>query len=105
MQGRVLQEIICVDCGKVVTAYNKTRQRCPECALIRRKETHKEWMESTKKPRQKKPKAVKMKPPMTIGEVIKAMEKYNKEHKTHYTYGQYVSLMEGGRLDGREESK
>ena len=41
---------------------------------------------------------VKTRPKMSIREVIKAMEKYNKENYTHYTYGQFVALMEEGKI-------
>lgn len=41
---------------------------------------------------------IKTHPRMSIREVIKVMEKYNKIHKTHYTYGQFVALMEGGKI-------
>ena len=53
-----LIEIKCLDCPTVFLAKSKRKKRCPECELLRRKETHKAWMESTKSnntPRTKKP--------------------------------------------------
>jgi hypothetical protein len=33
---------------------------------------------------------------MSINDVLRAMKKYNEEHGTYHTYGQFVSLMERG---------
>ena len=97
-------EVICIDCGCTYIAYSTAARRCPECNLKHRRKCRQEYAESNKKEQTKPPSKPKSKPrhkPKPMSQVLKEMETYNKEHKTHYTYGQFVLLVEGGKLDGQ----
>lgn len=97
MRGKKLQTIVCVDCGKTVTAFTRKRQRCPECALVRNAAKQKEREKTYEaKPKPVEPKPIKIYPKTSIGEVLIATERYNKENKKHLSYGQFVALMEKG---------
>ena len=98
---RVKKEIkkTCIDCKCEFIAYGSQALRCPECKkehLRRSKAASQSWYRSVE---YKKAKAKKKPPKMTIREILKEMDKYNKKHKTHYTYGKFVALLEGGEID------
>ena len=90
-------EVKCIDCGEVFIAYSNKALRCEECRKVKARQQSKrsmEYLRQYKKPQGKKKKIIK--PAMTMRETIAAMERYNKEHNTHLTYGQFVLLMEKG---------
>jgi predicted ATP-dependent serine protease len=88
----------CVDCLRGFVAYNGNALRCPECRKSNAIQQQRELRAMQKAKAEYSRKGSN--PKMSIGEVIKAMERYNKAHHTHYTYGQFVSLMEGGKIYG-----
>ena len=91
-----LIEISCEDCATVFLAKSKRKRRCPECELLRRKETHKAWMESTKSnntPRTKKAPRRRFGDNKDVHPILRELNRYNREHGTHLSYGQYVLLM------------
>ena len=84
---------LCIDCGIEFAAKSKAALRCPEC---RRKDNCERSRKSREKNNAKKKRAV-LKSPLhkkSIQQVLMEAAKYNYEHKTHLTYGQYVQLME-----------
>ena len=96
MKPRQLIEVTCIDCGCSFMAGSKAAKRCPECNLKHRKNQKQGYAEdfkSTRKVRKKKQK------PKSITQVLRELEVYNKEHKTHLSYGKFVELMAGGKLD------
>lgn len=90
-------KVKCIDCGKVHEAKAKSNLRCDEC-----RKDWANWQNKNYKDRKRlqtqTAKRVKTRPKMSIKEVIRAMEKYNREHKTHFSYGQFVQKMESGHL-------
>lgn len=51
----------------------------------------------------KKPKAKKIKTDgIPLREFTAIIEKYNREHKTHYTYGQFTMLLHNGSIAAKE---
>ena len=76
-----LFDLKCVECGKIFRNPDENERFCPECNKIK---------ESRKKPKQKA-KSVKSK---SIYQITRDLEKYNKEHKTRLSYGQYVSSVD-----------
>ena len=76
-----LFDLKCVECGKIFRNPNENERFCPECKKIK---------EGRKKPKQKA-KSVKSK---SILQITRELEKYNKEHGTMLSYGQYVSLVD-----------
>ena len=92
-------QVVCVDCGHTFTAKTKRALRCEEC-----RQTHLRNYKAANQARYRslnysKNKARRKAPPRSICEVLREMERYNKAHNTHYTYGQYVSLMETGKIE------
>ena len=71
-----LFDLKCAECNKVFRNPDENERFCPECKKIR----------ENKKP---KPKAKK-----SIWQITRELEKYNKEHKTRLSYGQYVALVD-----------
>ncbi len=97
MRVRKPIEKTCIDCGEVFIAYGNKALRCLECRKVKQLKQVKAYQEN--KRQQKKPQPKKKyiyRPKLTIREVLRALEKYNKEHKTHISYGQFVALMEKG---------
>ena len=76
-----LFDLKCAECHKVFRNPDENERFCPECNKIK---------ESRKKPKQKA-KSVKSK---SIYQITRELEKYNKEHKTRLSYGQYVSSVD-----------
>lgn len=72
-----LNTLTCVDCRKVFRDPSESERLCPDC----------------KKARDKKPKKPKI-PTKNVYQIIKELEKYNKEHGTTLTYGQYVGVVD-----------
>ena len=75
-----LFDLKCAECGKIFRNPDENERFCPECNKIK---------ESKKKPKQKA-KSVKSK---SIYQITRELEKYNKEHGTLLSYGQYVLLI------------
>ena len=73
-----LFDLKCAECHKVFRNPNENERLCPECKKIK---------ESKKKARQK------AKSNKSIWQITRELEKYNKEHGTRLSYGQYVLLM------------
>ena len=76
-----LFDLKCAECHKVFRNPNENERLCPECKKIK---------ESKKKPKQKA-KSIKSK---SIWQITRELEKYNKEHGTMLSYGQYVSSVD-----------
>lgn len=76
-----LFDLKCAECYKFFRNPDENERFCPECNKIK---------ESRKKPKQKA-KSIKSK---SIWQIIRELEKYNKEHGTMLSYGQYVSSVD-----------
>lgn len=91
-------QVQCIDCPTIFTAYSSKALRCEECRAAHLRRNKAAAQARYRSTNYVSAKAKKTTPHLTIGEVLKAMERYNKEHNTHYTYGQFVALMEGGKI-------
>lgn len=77
----------CIDCGAFLGETYKNAF-CPKCSVRRNN--------YQKKSREKKQRCVK---PDHLGEAVQTIKRYNEEHGTHLTYGQYMlKKREGGIL-------
>ena len=72
-----LFDLKCAECKKVFRNPDENERFCPECKKIK---------ESKKKARQKANK--------TIWQITRELEKYNREHRTMLSYGEYVALVD-----------
>ena len=71
-----LFDLKCAECGKVFRSPNEEEKFCPDCKKIKEK-------------KKRKPKSDK-----SLWAVLRELEKYNKEHGTKLSYGEYVSLVD-----------
>ena len=76
-----LFDLKCAECYKFFRNPDENERFCPECKKIK---------ESKKK---SKPK-VKTNKSKSIWQITRELEKYNKEHKTMLSYGEYVALVD-----------
>ena len=76
-----LFDLRCAECHKVFRDPNENERLCPECKKIK---------ESKKKAKPK----IKTSESKTIWQITRELEKYNKEHRTMLSYGQYVALVD-----------
>ena len=83
-------EITCIDCGVVFIAYSNKALRCEKCRKIAKRKTNAQWMAKSRN-------GVNLiYPKMTIREVLRELEIYNKENGTHLSYGQFIAIMGKG---------
>ena len=75
-----LFDIQCAECHKVFRNPDENERFCPECKKIK---------ESKKKAKPK----VNTNKIKSIWQITRELEKYNKEHGTLLSYGQYALLM------------
>ena len=90
-------EVKCIDCPKVFIAYSKKAKRCPVCRKIKARAQSKKCMEYLREYRKAPSKKETLfRPKLTIGEVLRELEIYNKANGTHLSYGQFMVLLEKG---------
>ena len=76
-----LFDLKCAECYKVFRNPDENERFCPECKRIK---------ESKKKAKSK----IKTNESKTIWQITRELEKYNKEHRTMLSYGEYVALVD-----------
>lgn len=76
-----LFDLKCAECKEVFRNPDENERFCPECKKIK---------ENKKK---SKPK-IKTNESKTIWQITRELEKYNKEHRTMLSYGEYVSSVD-----------
>lgn len=74
-----LFDLKCVECHKVFRNPNENERFCPECNKIK----------ESKKKASRKSKSIK-----SILQIARELEKYNREHRTMLSYGEYVALVD-----------
>ena len=94
---RKIIKVKCINCGVTFNAKSQGNLRCDECRKEWARQQSRNYRDRNRV-QTEMVKQVKIRPRMSIREVIRVMEKYNRENHTHYTYGQFVALMEGGKL-------
>lgn len=82
---------VCADCGTEFFNTSKRALRCEECRKQRDRDRAKRSYIKRKVKREKLPSK-------SIRQITRELEKYNKEHGTHYTYGQFVSLLHNKKI-------
>jgi uncharacterized Zn finger protein (UPF0148 family) len=83
----------CKDCGKAFEWPNPNKRFCPTCAEMREKKRNHEYKE-----KQKSLKFKKTPVNFSVTEVVSMLERYNRENKTRYTYGQFSELIRMGKV-------
>lgn len=80
-----LYKKICENCGVAFEHRTNQKKYCPDCTEIKHRESNRKAM------RKKREKSKLRYIP--LNRFLYLLEKYNAEHKTQYTYGQFVSLV------------
>lgn len=81
---------VCERCGATFYSYSAKARWCEPCRVIVRNERNKQWRRSAKN-RQAE---IRLPLKKTINDILRDLRKYNEEHNTHLTYGQYVAMIE-----------
>ena len=89
-------KVICQDCGITFDAKARSNLRCEKCKKAWAKRQSRNYKDRNRV--KLKTKIYRTRPSMSIREVIRAMEKYNREHNTYLSYGQFVQKMEAGKI-------
>lgn len=90
LRSKDLYEKTCRECGLIFRTDKPKAYICPTCQKI--KERAKSYRQEAKRKETEKDK------PLVISliEKMRVIEKYNSEHKTSYTYGQFEELIRRG---------
>lgn len=87
---------VCRTCKKEFYTDMETAKVCPKCKKdteIRKRERKRQELKSIK-PRKYKPKKLDL----PLHKVMALLVKYNSEHGTNYTYGQFVQALNNGSI-------
>lgn len=84
---------ICQCCGQEFEAKYKNKRYCPECDTAIEKKRKREYAEQWRTGKRAEKRAEKAKPVLSITEIAK------RASAAGMTYGQYVMLIEGGKLE------
>lgn len=87
-----LFKITCEKCGVEFWHRNRRKKYCDICREIIRREASKKSMRKVRNP--EKPFELDL----PLHRLVYLIEKYNAEHRTHYTYGQFVSKLHNGEI-------
>lgn len=87
------KKIVCIDCGCIFTALTTKAIRCEECRIHRRRKCHREYL-AQERERNRIKQMPHLRPKLSMAEVLRKREEYNKEHKTHLSYGKFVQMLE-----------
>lgn len=77
----------CGLCREKFIARSGNAKYCPDCRTNKKKVL---------------PKSSRRPPKYSLTQVLKMLDRYNSEHRTSYTYGQFAELLDGGKLKGGE---
>ena len=81
-------EKTCALCGQPFIAKCNNAKYCVDCR----------YKGNQIKTQQLRAARKKRRPPQSLNTIMRNLATYNKEHKTNLSYGQYVQLLEGGKI-------
>ena len=85
-----LYKKVCENCGVSFEHRTSQKKYCPECTAVKHRESNRKAM------RKKREKSKSRYIP--LNRFLYLLEKYNAEHKTQYTYGQFVQAIKCGEI-------
>lgn len=94
-----LFEKVCRQCGKVFRTDNERVRLCLSCKEHNKKLDTQRNIKERKKFKIENKKITKS---FSLLEITRLLEKYNKEHGTKYTYGQFVKLISLKQIELKE---
>lgn len=96
LRSKNLFKKVCRTCKQEFYTDMETAKVCPKCkkkTKIRKREKQRQEFKSTK-PKKYKPKKLDL----PLHKVMDLLVKYNTEHGTNYTYGQFVQELNNGSI-------
>lgn len=81
----------CSICGTRFETAGTTAKYCPKCRIWKRHEANVKNSEARRK------RATRRTEKVSINDVLRELDEYNRHHGTCYTYGQYMALRYSGR--------
>jgi hypothetical protein len=87
LQHQIRQNLIYKKCEKCGKFYYTSKECSTICEKCQSNDNQNYELSQTGKPKNRKKRAVK-----SISEILRDMEKYNKEHNTNLSYGYYVFI-------------
>lgn len=86
----------CIWCGALFEAKSTKRLYCDDCKKAAR-------LKSIKKCKSRAQKVKRLgKPTLSLKKVLSLQEQYNRENNTRHSYGQFVALLEQGKIKTEE---
>lgn len=85
----------CSSCGEEFQSDKKRARVCRNCQKIKKRELARERGKEYKKPK-------RVHTDNSLIEFVGLIERYNRENKTRYTYGQFVAAISEGKIDRRK---
>ena len=99
LRTKDLFERTCKDCGKVFRTDKKRGQFCPTCKKHRKAESSKKQNEECKSIKPKpKPERGYVRETDALFAFIRKMDRYNAEHGTGLSYGQFEDGIHSGKI-------
>ena len=98
--AQIYSERICPVCGLIFTPTKPNHKYCADCRQNRPDEVKAYGQKMSYMRKMAIQNQIRSyKPEKDVYEITAEMEAYNKKHHKHLKYGQYVYLMESGRLE------
>ena len=101
LKSKELIEKTCKDCGKVFRTDRKNGQFCPSCKKKRRQKSQKEYRSGLKSTKPK-PERKYVRETDALFAFVRKVDRYNTEHGTRYSYGQFVDGIHNGKIVAKE---
>lgn len=94
MRKKTIYNLICIEehCRAPFTAHHPKALRCDKCKAVHLRQKSKEYIQHTRDNERKNIHAILPNTPkLSVREAVIACERYNREHGTRLSYGQFVS--------------
>ena len=102
LRNKDLYTITCEKCGSIFYSDKKRAKLCEGCKKKNMIERNRRQSKNNKKPKIKETFLTNAIP---IRQYTAIIERYNQQHGTYYTYGQFVSLVGLGKINISKEIK
>lgn len=98
-EDKIIYNKTCKNCGKSFKTYKKNRHRCNECRVT---DSNNYFRKPQNEPENKEKFHRTLPGTVPIRAYVAKIERYNLEHGTSYTYGQFENLIHNGKIKLQE---
>jgi len=88
---------VCKHCKKAFKSETRKGYVCKECKKANKRKLDRERQKEQKTPTKERKR--KFKTDISLFDMVKIIEAYNRTHGTKYTYGKFVSALERGEIE------